>query len=90
MCQKEQFQQLMQNVIRSTDKNIAQAYRTLLNHVLSQCDQKKLMDTVTTLKEESLNAAEKLFIAKILYGCLSSVKTDVTTSTPVRFPNLKN
>jgi len=89
MCQQHHFQQLMQNVIRSTDKNIAQAYRSLLNHVLRQCDQKKLMITVTTLKEESLNAAEKLFIAKILYGCLSSVKTDVMSSTPVRFPSLR-
>lgn len=90
MCHKDHFQRLMQMVMRSTDRRIALAYRTLLNFVLKQCDQQRLMDTVTNLREDDIKVEEQLFIAKILYGCLSAVEPERMTRDPIEAPGLKD
>eukprot|EP00928_Gymnodinium_smaydae_P091123 TRINITY_DN74823_c0_g1_i1.p1 TRINITY_DN74823_c0_g1~~TRINITY_DN74823_c0_g1_i1.p1 ORF type:complete len:786 (-),score=219.46 TRINITY_DN74823_c0_g1_i1:44-2260(-) len=81
MCQSHHFQKLMQMVMRSGDRNIKRLYETLLNYVLKQCDQKKLMETVTSFSLDDITQEERFYISKILYGCLSAVEMKKETRT---------
>ncbi|CAE8652103.1 unnamed protein product, partial [Polarella glacialis] len=86
MCQGENIQKLMQQIIRrKDDRRISAQYRTLLSFVLQQCNQKKLMTTVCEIREDDISIEEQLLVARILYSCLSAVSPSLSTK-PIQPP----
>ncbi|CAE7569626.1 RYR1, partial [Symbiodinium sp. CCMP2456] len=75
MCQSHHFKRLMEMVMQQGDRRVRGLYETLLGFVLKQCDQTRLMETVTSYSEDEISAEERFYIGKILYGCLSCVKS---------------
>ena len=80
ICQGEKFQRFMQQLIRrKDDRRISSQYRVLLNFVLQQCNQRRLMGTLCAIRDDDLSNDELFLVSKVLYSCLSTVPTFVST-----------
>ena len=80
ICQGDKFQRFMQQLIRrKDDRRISSQYRILMNFVLQQCNQRKLMGTLSAIRDDDLSNDELFLVAQVLYSCLSTVPSSVST-----------
>lgn len=80
ICQGDKFQRFMQQLIRrKDDRRISSQYRVLMNFVLQQCNQRKLMGTLSAIRDDDLSNDELYLVAQVLYSCLSTVPSSVST-----------
>ncbi|CAE7265603.1 RYR1 [Symbiodinium microadriaticum] len=87
ICQGEKFQRFMQQIIRrKDDRRISGQYRVLMNFVLQQCNQRRLMSTLCAIRDDDLSVDEQVLVAQVLYSCLSNVQPSVATK-PIQAPD---